>query len=110
MADMPTEAPTVAPDVDIAWVVATEPELDPPHNVIIHNDDVTPIDFVVMILSEIFERTAWDAWSITLTAHHTGQAVVMTLGLEEAKYRVGLAHGRARANHYPLTFTIELAE
>ena len=36
-----------------------------------------------------------------------GIAYVMTLPLEEAKYRVGKAHGIARAAGYPLTFSIE---
>jgi ATP-dependent Clp protease adapter protein ClpS len=44
---------------------------------------------------------------VMLTAHFTGLAYVQTVGLEEAKYRVGQAHGLARANGYPLTFTIE---
>jgi len=47
---------------------------------------------------------------VMLEAHYTGAAYVMTLGHEEAKYRVGQAHGLARAAGYPLTFTIEPEE
>jgi ATP-dependent Clp protease adapter protein ClpS len=34
-------------------------------------------------------------------------AHVITLTLEEAKYRVGNAHGAARQAGFPLTFSIE---
>lgn len=111
MAEMPapTEAP-VLPDVEFVVAEDTEAELDPPHHVIIHNDDITPMDFVTKILTGIFELSFWDATAVMLRAHFKGQALVMTTGLEDAKYRVSMAHQRARANQYPLTFTIEPAE
>lgn len=76
-------------------------------NVIIHNDDVTPFDFVIAVLSAVFHLVGQRAYAITLRAHVTGAAYVTTLPLEEAKYRVGQAHGLARQAGYPLTFTIE---
>ncbi len=75
--------------------------------VLIHNDDVTPMDFVVYILRTVFGLSYGLAESVMLTAHLTGVAYVVTLSHEEAKYRVGKAHGLARAAGYPLTFTIE---
>jgi integrase len=47
------------------------------------------------------------AQAITTEAHFKGIANMMTLPLEEAQYRVGKAHGIARAAGYPLTFSIE---
>jgi len=76
-------------------------------NVIIHNDDVTPIDYVMAVLRAVFHLSGADATRITLRAHLTGTAYVMTLPYEEAKYRVGQAHSLARSAGYPLTFSIE---
>ncbi len=75
--------------------------------VIIHNDDVTPMDFVVLILTETFKRSLVFAEMIMLEAHQNGQAIVCAMSLEEAEAKVRMAHFLARANKYPLTFTIE---
>ncbi|MFQ5408519.1 MAG: ATP-dependent Clp protease adaptor ClpS [Anaerolineales bacterium] len=76
-------------------------------SIFVHNDDVTPWDFVVAVLQSVFQLSLLKAESITSRAHFTGAAHVVTLGKEEAKHRVGQAHGMARAAGYPLTFTIE---
>lgn len=84
-----------------------ETELEPPYRVIIHNDDVTPMDFVLVVLRVVFHLSNADSAAIMLRAHYTGAAYVMTLPFEEAKHRVGQAHSLARNADYPLTFTIE---
>lgn len=102
----PTHAPA-QPDIEIVVGPESETELDPPYRVLIHNDDVTPMDYVVVVLRGIFQLTSRQAQAVMLEAHFGGLAYVMTLGREEAKYRVGKAHGMARAAGYPLTFSIE---
>ena len=76
--------------------------------VFIHNDDVTPWDFVVYVLRAVFFLAPFAAERITAQAHYHGQALVMVLPFEEAKYRVGQAHSLARAASYPLAFTLEV--
>lgn len=101
---------TAAPTLPDIWIEATpdsEVALDPPYRVLIHNDDVTPMEFVVVILMGIFFLSFQEANGIMLTAHYEGVAYVMTLPLEEAKYRVGKAHSIAQMEGYPLTFSIE---
>jgi ATP-dependent Clp protease adaptor protein ClpS len=98
--------PEVTPDVE--WMLA-EDVGDMAH-VIIHNDDVTPMEFVVIILRQIFQLSAPEAQRVMLRAHYTGIAYVMTLPFEEAKYRVGKAHSLARAAGYPLAFSIEVEQ
>jgi ATP-dependent Clp protease adaptor protein ClpS len=91
----------------------TETEVDrttslaPRWRVIIHNDDVTPMDFVVNVLMQIFRLGLGEADNVMLEAHHTGVAHVITLPLEEAEVRVERAHSLARTKRYPLTFTYE---
>ncbi|MFQ5612670.1 MAG: ATP-dependent Clp protease adaptor ClpS [Anaerolineae bacterium] len=106
MSEETTVAP-VKPDVDIEFVVQDEAELDKPYRVIIHNDDVTPFDFVIAVLVEIFHLSLDKAYDITYEAHTQGNAYVMTLSLEEAKRRVFKAQYTARSQGYPLTFSIE---
>jgi ATP-dependent Clp protease adaptor protein ClpS len=39
------------------------------------NDDTTPMEFVVLVLEEIFEKSRDEAMKIMLEAHRDGQAV-----------------------------------
>lgn len=75
--------------------------------ILIHNDDVTPFDFVIRVLLRFFELSPPEAESVTWTAHTTGIAVVAVMPLNEAQRRVGRAHFAAGLEGYPLTFTIE---
>lgn len=84
-----------------------EADYEPPYRVLIHNDDVTPYDFVVLILQKIFELNALEAEHVTFVAHTAGIAYVTTLPLSEAQKRVGKAHFAATLEGFPLQFTIE---
>ena len=84
-----------------------ETELEPLYRVIIHNDDVTPMDFVVNVLTNIFFILQPDAVEIMLTAHYSGLAYVQTLPKSEAEKRVNKAHFAAGLEGYPLHFSIE---
>lgn len=97
------------PTIDIApeIVEISETALEPLYRVIIHNDDVTPMDFVISILERIFFVSGSDALEIMLTAHYTGMAYVQTLPKNEAQNRVGKAHFAAGMEGYPLHFSIE---
>ena len=99
-------APAV-PDVDIEFKVMDETELEKPFRVIIHNDDVTPFDFVIAVLCTIFELTVEKASAIAYEAHTAGQSLVTVLPFQEANRRVYNAQTAAREFGYPLSFTIE---
>jgi ATP-dependent Clp protease adaptor protein ClpS len=81
--------------------------LEPRAKVFIHNDDVTPYDFVVIILQRFFGLNPLEAEHVTYIAHVSGMAYVTTLPKSEAETRVGRAHFAASLEGYPLTFTIE---
>lgn len=66
-----------------------ETELEPLCRVIIHNDDVTPMDFVVYVLERIFFVDAARAIDIMYTAHLSGLAYVQTLPKTQAQNRIG---------------------
>lgn len=102
---MQTAFPEIAPDIEEDTQEITEEE--PLYRVLIHNDDVTPMDFVVMILEKIFFVTRPDALNIMLTAHYTGMAYVQTLPKSEAQKRIGKAQFAAGLEGYPLKFSME---
>jgi len=96
-------------DLDTTLDQQTEDDQEDLAKVIIHNDDITPMDFVVIILQRIFQLSPLEAEHVMVTAHFNGLALVATLPLSEAKKRVGKAHFAAQLEGYPLMFTIEPA-
>ncbi len=79
----------------------------PLYDIIIHNDEITPMDFVVHILNTIFSVPNPNASSIMYAAHLNGEAYVQTLPKPEAQRRVNKAHFVARLQSYPLEFSVE---
>ena len=82
-------------------------QLAPMYRVLIHNDDVTPMDFVVRVLREIFRLDAEKAFRIMLEAHQSGVAHVVTEPLERAEFHVDQVRSLARPRGYPLSLSYE---
>jgi ATP-dependent Clp protease adaptor protein ClpS len=95
----------IAPAIEINE--ETETALEPLYRVIIHNDDVTPMDFVVHVLTTIFVLSQPDAMEVMLIAHYKGAAYVQTLPKTEAEKRINKAHFAAGLEGYPLHFSME---
>ena len=85
-----------------------EEDLEPNCRVFIHNDDVTPFDFVIAILRRIFQLTSSEAEHTAFVAHTSGAAYVTSLPCPEAYKRVGKAHFAASLEGYPLMFSVEV--
>ncbi len=103
----PLCAAVATPDVEI------DKDQDVKHDdlwkIIIHNDNVTSIDFVRYVLVRIFEKPLIFADAITMEAHNNGNAVVDALPKTEAQTRINKAQFAARLEGYPLKFTLEPA-
>ncbi len=84
-----------------------ETRLAPLYRVLIHNDDVTPMDFVVRVLGEIFRLSRARSTEVMFEAHTRGVAHVVTEPLERAEFHVEQARSLSRARKYPLTFSVE---
>ncbi len=87
--------------------VSSESRLARRYRVIIHNDEQTPMDFVVRVLTGIYRLGVEHAIEVMLEAHGSDCALVRAYGLEEAEFRVQRSHMLARSRSHPLTFTIE---
>lgn len=99
--------PLTTPDIEKEEEIEQEPAEEPPYKVLIHNDEVTPYDFVIAILIRVFSLTPIIAEHITYLAHTKGIALVTVLPKSEAERRVGKAHFAARLEGFPLTFSLE---
>ena len=97
----------IAPDIQVIEEIEEGTELEPLSRILIHNDHVTPMDFVVHILKSIFYQSNEKALEIMMTAHITGVAYVQTVPKSEAERRVNKAHAEAGLAGYPLHFSIE---
>ncbi len=97
--------PQAAPVVEDLQKAKTK--FEPLYRVIIHNDDVTPMDFVVHVLKRIFFLSETDAVVVMLTAHYYGEALVQILPKPEAEKRASKARFAAGLEGYPLRFSVE---
>jgi ATP-dependent Clp protease adaptor protein ClpS len=98
------------PETNIAEAVpdrAADQSLEPRYLIVIHNDDVTPYEYVLSILGRVFLLSEELAEHVAWTAHSEGSAIVIVRPREEAKRLIAVAHSRARMDGYPLRFTME---
>ncbi len=79
------------------------------YNVVMHNDDVTTMEFVVFVLMRIFHKTYEDAETIMLKIHNEGSAIVGTYYRDIAETKVRYTTDFAKSNGFPLLLTIEEA-
>lgn len=95
------------PEIEITEDRQQETAYEPMFRVIIHNDDVTPMDFVVHVLRGIFMLLLPDAVKVMYITHYRGEAVVQILPKNEAEKRINKAHFAAGLEGYPLHFSKE---
>lgn len=82
-------------------------EPESPWAVFVHDDDVTPMDFVVHMLVTVFQLPTPNAEQVMYSAHLNGKAFVQSLPLTEARRRVGQARFAARLRGFPLEFSMK---
>ena len=70
--------------------------------VLLLNDDYTPMDFVVMVLSRYFRKAEPDAQMIMLAVHHKGQGVAGVYPRDVAETKVAQVTAHARSEGHPL--------
>ena len=74
------------------------------YKVIIFNDDITTMDFVVMVLKKVFHKSEEEAEAIMLATHNEGKAVVGIYTFDMACTKIGQALMMAKENGFPLRF------
>jgi ATP-dependent Clp protease adaptor protein ClpS len=79
------------------------------YQVLMLNDDYTPMEFVVMVLQQYFQRDLESATLIMLKIHHEGRAVCGVYPKDVAATKVELVVAAARRVGHPLQCTMEAA-
>lgn len=77
------------------------------YKVTIYNDDFTTMEFVVMILTQVFLKSETEAETLMLQVHHSDKAVVGIYSYDVATSKVRKATNMAREAGYPLRLTVE---
>jgi len=83
-----------------------EPSL---YRALLHNDDYTSMEFVVVILENIFGKTTAAATRIMLDVHQQGIGVAGVYTREICETKIDLVHHLARKNGFPLRCSLEKA-
>lgn len=83
--------------------------LKPPplYQVLLLNDDYTPMDFVVVVLQEHFHKDRESATQIMLKVHHDGKGVCGVFSKDIACTKVELVLNHARRVGHPLQCVME---
>ncbi len=83
--------------------------LSPPpmYQVVLLNDDYTPMDFVVVVVQHVFGKSLEEASRIMLRVHHEGRGVVGVYTRDIAATRVDSVMQLARINQHPLQCIME---
>ncbi len=88
---------------------AAKPQLKKPpmYKVILLNDDFTPMDFVVEILTDFFNMSQEKATQVMLQVHTQGVGVCGTYTKDVAETKVHIVNDYSREHHHPLMCAME---
>jgi ATP-dependent Clp protease adaptor protein ClpS len=75
--------------------------------VLLLNDDYTPMDFVVDVLTRVFRKTEDEAVQIMLQVHHAGVGLAGVYPFEIAETKVMQVEDLARGEGHPLQCSLE---
>ncbi len=70
-----------------------ETSIDRPWNVVVWNDPITLMSYVVYVFQKLFGYTREKATRLMMEVHHQGRSVVATVGREKGEYFVSRLHG-----------------
>jgi ATP-dependent Clp protease adaptor protein ClpS len=77
------------------------------YRVLLLNDDYTPMEFVVLILQDVFNKTREDAMRVMLHVHNHGVGECGVYPYEVAETKVTRVMDAARKSQHPLQCVME---
>ena len=94
---------------DTGTITRTKPKTQRPnlYRVLLLNDDYTPMEFVVLVLQDVFNKSREDAMRIMLHVHNKGVGECGVYPYEVAETKVTRVMDTARKNQHPLQCVME---
>ena len=92
---------------DVAVLEKTKTKRPKLFKVLLHNDDYTPMEFVIDILVEIFHKNDMEAQHIMWTVHVKGHGLCGVFPFAVAESKVDKVMSLARQEEHPLLCTME---
>tara|TARA_Y100001949_G_scaffold63936_1_gene54139 strand:- start:1344 stop:1748 length:405 start_codon:yes stop_codon:yes gene_type:complete len=77
------------------------------YNVLLLNDDYTPMEFVIMVLEKVFNKKEEEATQIMIHVHKNGIGVCGTFTYEVAESKCKSVMDIAKKNEHPLQSAME---
>lgn len=107
----PDHKPPVPSDGAAVVLERKTQRVEPPkmYQVVLLNDDFTPMEFVVFVLQEHFRHDLETATQIMLKIHHEGRGVCGVFTKDVAATKVELVLAAARRAGHPLQCILETA-
>ncbi len=78
------------------------------YQVVLLNDDFTPMDFVIEVLMTYFNMTEEKAATVMLAVHQKGRGICGVYSREVAETKVQLVNQHSRDNQHPLQCQMEV--
>ena len=78
-------------------------------NIVLYNDDYTPIDFIEFVLKTVFHISTLDALALTLSVHTKGKGIAGTYTFEVAEQKQYEVLLMAKVEEHPLRVEVERA-
>ena len=93
----------------VAIITRTKPQIKKPplYRVLLLNDDFTPMEFVVHVLQNFFNKSYDDAYLIMMHVHQNGVGECGVFTYEVAETKVTLVMDFARKHQHPLQCVME---
>jgi len=79
------------------------------YKVVLHNDNYTTMEFVVLVLMRFFHKNETEANHIMLTVHHKGQGIAGVYSKDVAETKVAQVTSFAQDSGMPLRLSTEAA-
>jgi ATP-dependent Clp protease adaptor protein ClpS len=94
-------------EYDVFQEVQSEIRLPKLYQVVLLNDDYTPMEFVVQILQSFFHMQVEKAKQLMLEVHNKGQAICGIFSYDVAETKVLQINDYSRNHDYPLLCILE---
>jgi len=98
--------PVVTPERPTAEA-KSKPKLPKQYKVVIHNDDFTPMQFVAIVIIDIFGKNVNEAFELTMQIHQKGRGIAGVYTKDIAITKRAHVERLAAKNDFPLLCTVE---